>query len=227
MKKIIVDYRIDATSSAELSKLGFDVVYTKPIKGLYYEVCGHTDMQIHIVNGKAICEPTVYDHYKEQLNELEVIKGSVMISGKYPGDIAYNTCSLGKYGVCKKDSTAIEIIREYKDIIDTRQGYAKCSICVAGTDSVITADKGIYNSLKLYGFNVLKIRPGYISLYNMTGFIGGVSGLIEKNILAFNGDIKTHPDYFNIRDFCRNIGTEMISLNKGELKDIGSIIRIF
>lgn len=58
----------------------------------------------------------------------------------------------------------------------------------------------------------------------MNGFIGGASGLINKNLLCFNGDIKTHPDYENINSFCKNVGVEVYSLNKGMLKDIGSII---
>ena len=60
----------------------------------------------------------------------------------------------------------------------------------------------------------------------MNGFIGGASGLLEKNLLAFNGDIKMHHDSEIIIDFCKNVHVDTICLNSGKLKDIGSILRI-
>ena len=59
----------------------------------------------------------------------------------------------------------------------------------------------------------------------MQGFIGGASGLINKTTLCFNGDLKTHPDCNNIIDFCKNVGVDTISLNKGNLVDIGTIMQ--
>ena len=71
--------------------------------------------------------------------------------------------------------------------------------------------------------NILK-KKGFIELYNMEGFIGGASGLIDNKTLCFNGNIKTHPDAENIKSFCKNAGVDVISLNNGNLKDIGSIL---
>ena len=224
MKQIITDYRTDEDTKAELKKLGFSVIDTKPIKALYTEVEGHGDMQIHIVNGKAICEPTVYNYYLKKLKNVDVICGSVAINGKYPEDIAYNTCAIGNTAVCKVSNTAPEIINEYKNIIDTRQGYAKCSLCVLNDYSVITSDNGLYKQLTNLGFNILKINPGHIALGSMEGFIGGASGLIKPNLIAFNGDISEHPDYKNIKCFCRDLNIDIISLKKGVLTDIGSFL---
>lgn len=226
MRKAIIDYRTDIETSAELTRLGFDVIYTKPIKALYKEVCGHADMQVHVTDNKIICAPEVFNYYNNLIDGFDVIKGSIKLTDKYPYDIAYNTCRIGDYAICKKQNTAPEILAEYDNIINIKQGYAKCSLCVIGANSAITADNGLYKTLTENGIDVLKIRAGFISLYDMIGFIGGASGLIDKNILAFNGNIKTHPDYCNIRDFCRNYGTEIINLNNGILTDIGSIIAI-
>lgn len=224
MKQIIVDYKTSTDTKNELMKLGFSVIDTKPVRSLYNEVKGHGDMQIHIVNGKAICEPTVYEYYLKKLKNVNVIRGSVNISGKYPNDISYNTCTLGNTAVCKVANTALEIINEYKNIIDTRQGYAKCSLCVLNDYSAITSDSGLYKQLTNLGFNILKITPGHIALGNMDGFIGGASGLIKPNLIAFNGNISEHPDYKNIKCFCDDLNIDIISLNKGVLTDIGSFI---
>lgn len=230
MKQIITDYRTSEVTKAELNKLGFSVIETRPITTLYAEVKGHGDMQVHIVNGKAVCEPEVYEYYKFVLKDVEAVCGSVRIIGKYPYDIAYNTCAIGEYAVCKESHTAPEIIEEYNrlnyKIIDTKQGYAKCSLCIVDSETAITSDGGLYKQLTSIGLNILKIRPGYIHLGNMQGFIGGASGLIKPNLLTFNGDISTHPDYFNIKDFCKNSGVEILSLNNGELVDIGSFMTI-
>lgn len=228
MKQAIIDYRSNKTIKNELEKLGFKTVYTLPVEKLYNEVRGHADMQLHLVNGKAICAPEVYEYYKENLYGLDIVKGSYRIGEKYPYDTAYNTCGFGDFAVCRKNSTAPEILNEYdrsgKTILNTKQGYSKCSTCIVNEYSLITADEGIYKLLKSSNLNVLKIRPGFVELYGMSGFIGGASGLISHDMLAFCGSLKNHPDGLNIKSFCKDLKIDVIELNSGSLKDIGSII---
>ena len=228
--RALVDYRTDKVSIAELEKLGVNVYKSTPTKSLYNEVMGHPDMQIHFINNKAICAPEVYDYYKSlNLADVELICGSKELKSKYPDDVGYNVCNIGEYVILRPLSVAIEIFSEYhylkKKILKSKQGYAKCSICVVNDNSAITADKGIYKLLKENNLNVLKIEEGHIELNNMKGFIGGASGLINKNTLCFNGDLKTHPDCENIISFCKNVGVDTVSLNSGNLVDIGSILR--
>lgn len=227
--RVLVDYRTDKESIKELQMLGVSVFKSTPLKVLYNEVMGHPDMQIHFVNGKAICADGTYEYYKSlQFSDIELICGSKKLTATYPDDVAYNVCEVGKYLVARPLSTASEILAEYrnlkKEILSVKQGYAKCSICKVNDNSVITADNGIYKTLNEKGINVLKVKPGYIELYNMIGFIGGASGLINDRILCFNGNIKTHPDSENIIAFCKNVGVDVVSLNNGNLTDIGSIM---
>lgn len=227
--RVLVDYRTSKDSIMELERLGMTVYKTTKVKSLYKEVNGHPDMQIHFINHKAICAPEVYDYYKSfDFTDMDIISGSKHLTRDYPNDTAYNVCVFGKYVVLRPLSTAIEILSEYhnlkKEILSVKQGYAKCSICVVNDESVITADNGIYRILNNRGINVLKINEGFIELYGMQGFIGGASGLINKKTLCFNGDLKTHPDYNNIVSFCKNVGVDVVSLNKGNLVDIGSIL---
>lgn len=228
-KQAVADYRTDKNTVSALERLGYEVVPTMPIAALYEEVRGHADMQLHIVNGKAVCAPEVYGYYKERL-DIPVICGSVSIGGKYPYDIAYNTCLIGKFAVCMSSHTAPEILAEHKaaghEIIDAKQGYVKCSVCVVNDTSAITADSGMYRLLVQHGLNVLRIEPGDIELYGMSGFIGGASGLLEDGLLAFNGDIRTHRSCGRILEFCKNAGVKPVCVGTGRLFDIGTIIRI-
>lgn len=229
-QRVLVDYRTDESAVRELMKLGLNVYKTTPIKSLYKEVSGHSDMQIHFINKIAICAPEAYKYYKSfNLTDLELVCGSKTLTDKYPYDIAYNVCSIGDYVICRPLYTAIEILSEYrslkKTILNSKQGYAKCSICVVNDNSAITADNGVYKLLKNAGLNVLKIREGFVDLYGMKGFIGGASGLIDEKTLCINGDLKTHPDYNEIISFCKNVNVDIVSINKGSLKDIGSILK--
>ena len=227
--RVLVDYRTEADTINELEKMGITVYKSAPVKSLYNEVMGHPDMQIHFINDKAICAPEVHEHYKAlDLSGINLVCGSSWLKPSYPDDVAYNVCNIGNFVITRPLSTAIEILSEYhylkKIILNSKQGYAKCSICVVNHNSAITSDDGIYKLLKENNINVLKIRPGYIKLYEMEGFIGGASGIVN-NTLYFNGDINTHPDSENIIAFCKNVGVDVVSLNKGILKDIGSIIQ--
>lgn len=228
--RVMVDYRTDKVSITELERLGVNVYKTTPVKSLYEEVMGHADMQIHFIDNKAICAPEVYNYYKSlDFADVELIRGSKELKSTYPDDVAYNVCNIGEYVILRPLSVAIEILSEYhylkKKILKSKQGYAKCSICVVNDNSAITADNGMYKLLKENELNVLKIEEGHIELNNMKGFIGGASGLINDNTLCFNGDLKTHPDCENIISFCKNVGVDTVSLNKGNLVDIGSILR--
>ena len=226
---IIIDYRASDETIKELKNLGCHIIKTQPILSLYDEVRGHSDMQLHAAGDDIICAPEAYKYYKSAICGKKVVCGKSKLKPKYPYDIAYNTCRMGDYVICRENFTDSEILDRYRrmnlKILNTKQGYAKCSICVADKESAITADEGIYNLLIKCGMNVLKISSKGVDLYGMQGFIGGASGLINENLLAFNGDLKTHPDYENIKSFCRNLGVDTISLCSGPLKDIGSIIR--
>ena len=91
-------------------------------------------------------------------------------------------------------------------------------------ENVITADVGISRALSEVGINVLLITPGHISLppYEY-GFIGGASGVDGKTVY-FLGDIMTHPDGKKITEFIENLGMKAVSLDSGELQDMGGIV---
>lgn len=230
-KIIIVDCRADTSTIQSLQKICNTIIPTQKLDCLYDAVASHADIQIHYLgNNRFVCAPQVFEHYRQHLpSEFTLIKGSVPLKEKYPYDIPYNAAALGKSLICNSRSTAIEILETYRcssrNILNVAQGYAKCSTCVIGANAIITADAGIANIAEKHCIDVLKINPGHIKLRGMNyGFIGGTSGLIDKNTLAFNGELNTHPDGEKIRNFCSNHNVLITELKKGTLTDIGSII---
>lgn len=225
MKRVIADARLPREQCEELLRLGYEIIPTTPLAHLYDEIRSHADIQIHAAGERLICAPEVYMYYKERLKGADIVCGAREIGAEYPADILYNACGMGDTVICRKAHTAPEIQREYGRVLDTRQGYAKCSICVVGERAAVTADEGIYKLLINNGFDALKIRPGGIRLGRMDGFIGGASGLLGDGLIVFAGDLMTHPDGAEIAAFCRSAGGYAVSLGKGELFDVGSIIR--
>lgn len=228
VKYVITDYRISKDSLITLEKLGIKAILSCSVTTLYDAVAGHPDMIIHHLGGnKFITAPETNEHFSRLLPDADVIKGIKSLNGKYPDDIVYNSAALGNFVFCRADYTAPEILSSYKNILNVKQGYAKCSICIVSENSIITSDENIYRTSVMHGIDALRIREGYIHLNGLPyGFIGGSTGLISKNLLAVNGNIKTHPDCDLMQDFCKQYGVDIISLNKGEIEDVGSIIPI-
>lgn len=105
------------------------------------------------------------------------------------------------------------------------QGYCACSVALVDANHAITADRGLERALKAKGFEVLLIRPGFIELPGYdTGFIGGCSGKLAPNKLAFTGELSSHPDGELIRAFILDCGISVTELKKGPLLDVGGIL---
>ena len=152
------------------------------------------------------------------------------IKSPYPNDCLLNFADIGDYIICNKSILTKEIIDllPKKPIIDVKQGYSKCSVCICKRNTVITDDISVYNAVLQYdNINSLLIEKGSVSInkYNY-GFIGGCCGLIDKNLLLFNGDLSTHTDFDKIEKFLYDINVKYIDIKDKPLTDIGSIIPI-
>ena len=212
-----------------LKKLNITPLFGEMIQFDVEAVTFHIDTQIaHLGENKFVVSPHVYDHYSELLPGATLLKGESFFTGTYPDDSAYNVACVGKHLIHNLKYTDSVILSEIKkEKIHVAQGYAKCSLCIVDENAVITEDAGIARTLERHNIDVLKISAGDVVLYGLDyGFLGGASGKLSKNILAFAGDITTHRDYNKIRDFCLKRNVEPISLCDGKLTDIGSIIPV-
>ncbi len=215
-----------------LSELGYHVILTKPLPQLISYERYHADMQCLIPDDHAFVlrectslAETLSEYYHVVLTEED-------IGGKYPDNVRLNAAVVGNTIVAnmkvldKKVLTYAE--KAGYQLIHVNQGYAKCSMAVVSDRAVITADSGIYNSLKETNIDVLKIRQGRVKLSGAEyGFIGGASGSDNNNgkrTLYFAGCIERHPNYDDIKMFCDKYQTEIISLTGDDLIDIGGMI---
>jgi hypothetical protein len=110
--------------------------------------------------------------------------------------------------------------------IDIKQGYTKCSISVVDENAIITADIGIAREAEKRGIEALLIEPSQgILLPGLDyGFIGGSSGLLDRDIWPVYGDARKLVSFPSIYDFLSKKNIKILSLSDGNVVDLGGII---
>ena len=182
-------------------------------------VANHPDVLLCKLGAKP--ESPIYEGIPNELSPL------------YPGDCRYNAACTGKFFIHKLDVTDAGLLDAAKasfgdelQLINVRQGYAKCSTVIVDEDSIITYDKGIAKPCEAAGMNVLLVEPCFVKLRGAnTGFIGGASGRVDDKIV-FNGDLSAHPNFREITAFIEERGLGCKWFESYELEDIGSIITV-
>lgn len=221
----IIDPRMPIEAKEKLKRLNHCVVETPLHKKLHKPVQGHSDMMIFNYRDKVIYEPGL-ERIAELLtqNGYKCVKGESLESGRYPKDIIYNACAIGRYIIHYNGRVENNIEDIKARHIRINQGYAKCSIIPVDNKRIITSDKGIKAAWEKAGGIALLVRPGYIKLPGYkTGFIGGAAGVTDKQVL-FAGNLKAHPDAQAIRVFIKKSGKGIIELYDGLLYDVGTIL---
>lgn len=210
-----------------LQKNGITPIKIEKCNNVIKPVSEHTDMVFsYIGSGKYLCEKSQQKLTEELDSYGFECQGEVELLREYPHDIPLNHVSIGKNLICKADYTP-QAVKDCYKIIDVKQGYAKCSCAVVDENSIITDDESIFNTLSKLKFDVLFVRKGSVQLKGLNyGFIGGCCGKIAKDTLAFCGDLTTHSDFAQIKAFLNERNVYPLSLIKGDLIDIGSIIPV-
>ncbi len=194
----------------------------------YLKEQGH---HVILVEPMADIDPAISCHpdiYMCSLGDLVFHGNPASLAYDYPGHAIYNGCSTGKYFIHNLKITDSKLLQAAEGagltMVHVAQGYAKCSVIVVDENSIITADRGIQKAAKSAGLDVLLINPGQVFLDGYPyGFIGGASGKVEKTIL-FNGDLRDHSDFNEIKDFIESRGLSIKYFEGYPLTDIGSII---
>ena len=221
-----------------LKHLDFEVIKTRPYKNNFDNPeSSHADMQALNIDNKAVIllkdniylNSQIIDKTKNSSIEF-IFTEKAFDEFKYPECVKLNIAIVGHYAICNfkySDKAVINTLKKYNyELINVNQGYAKCSVSVVGDEAVITSDNSIFRAVQ-GKIDCLKIQEGHIYLCEKYGgFIGGSSFLSDKSTLAFTGDITAHPDYINIKSFCRNHGVDVMSLSKSPLCDVGGVVVI-
>jgi hypothetical protein len=193
---------------ALLNNLKIDTITLSQCNSLPKPVCLHADMLCcHLGSEKILLEKSQTSAAK-RLTEYgfapEFIRDE--ISDSYPLDVPLNAALFGKNLIANLKLISNEILQYAENnkfrIIDVRQGYSKCSLCVVNENAVITDDISIKKACDGNLIDALFVEKGSIRLCGHSyGFIGGCSGLIDKDCLAFYGDINRHTDSVKIKAF--------------------------
>ncbi len=216
----------------ELNSLGIKTIPINYNPCLDEEINNHADIQIfNCLNGNLIADNAIAGEIELLLKSYKVIP-CYDIKSPYPNDIKLNAAIIGNTIICNEKNISKHILsfalnKNFK-IINTKQGYTKCNLCVISDNAVITEDEGLSSLLKNYQMDVLKIKPGYVHLSdNHHGFIGGAGCMVSKNELYFSGNISTHPDYKIINEFVNKYNIKLIFNRNRELNDFGGFIPIY
>ena len=220
-----------------LNGLGYEIIEIKKSEKVYPEISSHVDIFACKVKDKIIAEKHIYDILKNKFKR-KIIKGDSTIQNVYPNDINYNVCIVGNRAIHNFKYTDSKIISELNknnfELINVKQGYSNCSIAVIDENSIILSDKGLYNSLKNRGIDMLFLDyiPN-IKLLNengeysqKNGFIGGAISRIGDNIVVL-GDLDK-IDYNNkIRNFIKKKNLNIKEFTGINVVDYGGIMEIY
>lgn len=232
----------DAIASAAASH-GFTPIILPPMADMASPVASHPDMLLFAGFGRLFVRECHYENSDFKRATDEIIDHTDLIltvtsdsaSATYPHDIAFNCLCLpsvalvGKAdyisGALGRAATAAML-----PVVDTRQGYAKCSSALIGDSAfskselaVITADPSISATVTECGVKAVKIAPGHVTLPGYdTGFIGGAS-FYHNRTLYFLGNIDRHPDSTLIRKTADTLGVSVVSLTDDDLFDAGCL----
>ena len=237
VSQLIIDERMRNIEKQKLKEQGYNLIEIKHNSNVYEEISSHMDIFVCKIGDKLIVEPSQFNNIKNQVkSEIDIRQGQECITKKYPNDIKYNVCIIGKKAIHNFQYTETTIIKELEnqdyELINTKQGYTNCSIAVIDEKSAIVTDKGLYKILQKHSIDVLYLEyEPDIKLLNganysdKKGFIGGVISRIDDNIFI-TGDLNKIDQNNIIRNFIKSKNMNIIEFEGLDVIDYGGIIKL-
>lgn len=242
MSRFVGKANLPINSSIILIGRKYADILDKPLKSLDLEptyvpdnpfvdkrLSGHADLSIfHAGGNRLILAPYLSDSefsLKMQKIGFNVTCADIKQGEKYPNAVGDNL-------IYNKKVSAAEAVRSFtinsdSRLVDTKQGYARCSVCIVDDNSIITADRGICDACRNTGIDVLLISQGYVNFSGFDyGFLGGSSFKISERRIAFTGSLDSHPDKNRIMEFLIKRNIEAVFLTDLPVFDIGSGIPV-
>ena len=214
----------------KLNTLSIKTVTVKPDSNLPDGINTHADLQLlHLKNNKLLISSNDEQLF-EQMNSIGFsVEKTAKLGPDYPDDVLLNAKIIDKYIICNKKTISEKVLefaeKSSMQIIDVKQGYSGCSVCVLNENAIITDDKSVFTAAQFFLNDVTLVEKNSIRLKNYNyGFIGGCCGKISKNTIAFNGSVMSHSDYKLIADALDRNNIKAVELHNGVLEDIGGII---
>jgi len=233
--ELLIDERMREIEKQKLNQLGYNLIEIKASNNVYEEISSHVDIFACKIGKKLIVEPSIYEQIRTEKTELfDIQSGQELIENKYPKDIKYNVCTIGKKALHNFEFTDSkvkeELINQKYDLINTTQGYTNCSIAVIDENSAIVTDKGLYKILQKHNIDVLYLEyEPDIKLLNKAGYsekIGFIGGAISRidNYVIITGDLNKIDKDNKIRKFIQKRNLDIIEFNGLDVIDYGGIL---
>lgn len=169
-----------------------------------------------------------FDYYNEifEGTKIKIINADEDPHEKYPSDVRFNALRVGEHLICKKDVCAKCIIKRFDEdkIINSSQGYVKCSVIDVGSEYFASDDKYLYEIIKSFGKKCILLDKGFVKIKDYDyGFIGGASGYARDKIFL-TGKIINEANRIRLEEFSREINKELIYLTEYDIFDIGTLM---
>ncbi len=230
---LLVDYRLPVEMKNKIESFGIEIVETVAHPNLYEAVKGHPDLMGCPLKNITIIEPYLYNKKYKDFERFSIRIGNELIEKEYPNHIKYNVATFGNYAigyfkyVDKEIATVLESLNI--SLINTNQGYSKCSTLILDSNNLVTSDISIFKAVnEVYGMNIARINSGDIILEGFEyGFIGGASSLIDNKKIAFMGSLEYYNDGKAIMNVLDSLKIDAVFLANSKLQDYGSMVPLY
>ena len=241
-KYMVVDFRMRKVEKEYLESLGYEIIENGFNLNTYDEISSHVDIYYLKVGDMVFSAPE-----KKGILPFNTVSCTTPIGSKYPEDIPYNVCIVGKNALHNFKYTD-NIVKFYLErheynLINVEQGYTNCSTCVLDDNSCITSDISIARALMDIGVDTLFVTEPDIKLKkrlntifkdesrmsfensNMQGFIGGAMARIDDTVVVF-GDINNLVNASKIRRFIEKKGLKLHYFEGLDIVDYGGVLEV-
>lgn len=240
--KCVIDFRMRKIEKEYIKSLGYEIIENNFNKYVYDEISAHVDIYFLKMDNMVFCSPE-----KRNILPVKCIVGKTFIESKYPKDIAYNVCIIGRNALHNFKYTDIEVRRYLEkhgyDCINVEQGYSACSTFVIDEACCITSDIGMEKKLKEKHIDVLYVIEPNIRLLtrrnntvneegkmkfkysSMPGFIGGAMAKFNNEVVLF-GDMETLINGNKIKEYIESLGFKFKDFKGLDVIDYGGILKI-
>lgn len=225
----IVDRAYYDLLSDKLNKFNINSFPSFESRILKGAVKSHPDMSLFKYDEETlIASRESFDYYNEIFKgtKINIINANEDPHEKYPSDVKFNALRAGEHLVCKKDVCAKSIIKRFDEgkIINSSQGYVKCSVIDVGSEYFASDDKYLYEIIKSLGKKCILLDKGFVKIKDYDyGFIGGASGYARDKIFL-TGKIISEANRIRLEEFAREINKELIYLTEYDIFDIGTLM---
>jgi hypothetical protein len=222
---IIADYRISIEAQERLWEMGDLLLFQH--ESVVGALSGHPDISIFHNGKNIIVSADIPAHVCNALKKHDIkYQQAGEVSGPdHPYSATFNASGTENVLIHNIKFTAVAVLDLYpgKEIIDVKQGYARCSTLLLDDNHLITSDVGIAGKCRASGKDVLLVSPGDIVLPGMEyGLFGGCCGIISDTVVIY-GSLKYHPQGSEIQNYIHKCGLEIFELVDEPLQDVGGI----